>query len=187
MGYDFQLDSSDTHEFAHECLQAVSANLRRNLRAMASTPSQPERQVPNKEDNKLHHASKALDVTQNAYKQLCTVKPLDIKVSSSDQVKTVSGILHLPQSYHLEHSDGDGGKKTAAILLSGASGGLVDPSSIHLSIADKVASLNCGILVLCLDYRYLARNKYCVPDVVAAMNYLQAGYSVSPFVLVRWS
>lgn len=185
-------------------LKQFQRNLRQNLQAMASTPSaltslsdrsstlsHSERQGPNKQDNKLQHAPKAFDVAKNAYKQLCTVKPLDIEVSSSDQVKTVSGILHLPQSYHWEHSDGGGtggaGGKTAAILLSGASGGLVGPSSIYLSIADKVASLNHGIPVLRLDYRYPARNKYCVPDVVAAMNYLQAGYAISRFVLVGWS
>ena len=99
--------------------------------------------------------------------------------------KTVAGILHVPQNYHREQSEGR--EKTAAILLSGAGGGLVGPSSVYLSIADKVASLNRGIPVLRLDYRYPARNKYCVPDVVAAMNYLQNGYAVSRFVLVGWS
>ena len=73
-------------------------NLRSNLRAMASTPSigtslsartptPVQRQPPNKQDGSLHHAPAASDVTEKAHKQLCSVKPLDIKVSSSDSVK----------------------------------------------------------------------------------------------------
>lgn len=61
------------------------------------------------------------------------------------------------------------------------------PSSIYLSIADKLASLKQGIPVMRLDYRYPARNKYCVADVQAAMKYLEAGYGISRFVLVGWS
>ena len=79
------------------------------------------------------------------------------------------------------------GKIPAAILLSGASGGLVGRSGIYLSMADKLANLNCGIPVMRMDYRYPARNKYCVPDLVAAMDYLQNRYAVSRFVLGGWS
>lgn len=156
-----------------------------SLSVRTSTPAQPERQRPNKQDGSLNHAPAASDVAKSAQKQLCTVRPLDIMVSSSDPIKTVAGILHVPQGYHQGQSEGH--EKTAAILLSGAGGGLVGPSSIYLSIADKLASLDRGIPVLRLDYRYPARTKYCVPDVVAAMNYLQNGYAVSRFVLVGWS
>ncbi|KAL9121067.1 MAG: hypothetical protein Q9187_002372 [Circinaria calcarea] len=54
-------------------------------------------------------------------------------------------------------------------------------------MADKLASLKRGIPVLRLDYRYPARNKYCVRDVESAMNYLEKSYAVSRFVLVGWS
>ena len=86
----------------------------------------------------------------------------------------------------MDGQDGRSGK-TAAILLSGAGGGVVGPSSMYLSIADKLASLNRGVPVMRLDYRYPARNKYCVRDVESAMNYLEKGYAVSRFVLVGWS
>lgn len=76
---------------------------------------------------------------------------------------------------------------TAAILLSGAGGGVVGPSSIYLSLADKLASLQYPIPALRLDYRYPARNKYCVRDVLAAMQQLEEQYGISRFVLVGWS
>ena len=63
--------------------------------------------------------------------------------------------------------------QTAAILLSGAGGGLVGPSSMYLGIATKLSILKQGIPVLRLDYRYPARNSYCVADVLAAMDYLE--------------
>ena len=78
-------------------------------------------------------------------------------------------------------------EKTAAILLSGAGGGVVGPSGIYLPIADKLALLNKGIPVMRLDYRVPAQNRYCVTDVKAAMDYLQNEYSVSRFVLTGWS
>jgi len=43
------------------------------------------------------------------------------------------------------------------------------------------------MLVLRLDYRYPARNKYCVPDVVAAIDHLQANFGIEHVVLVGWS
>lgn len=119
-----------------------------------------------------------------AQKQICKVKPLTIKVSDS-QGGAVPGILHLPRNHNREGIEERG--KTAAILLSGAGGGVVGPSSIYLSIAEKLASLDQGLPVIRLDYRYPARNKYCVSDVQAAMNYLENNLAVSHFVLVGWS
>ncbi|KAK8210318.1 hypothetical protein M8818_003486 [Zalaria obscura] len=110
------------------------------------------------------------------------VKPLEIKVEDGPD-GTVPGFLHVPHNYDSKSS----GDRTAAILLSGAGGGVVGPSSIYLSMADKLASLNKGIPALRLDYRFPARNRYCVRDVVAAMDYLQEGYAVRRFVLVGWS
>ncbi|KAI4112917.1 MAG: hypothetical protein LQ338_008256 [Usnochroma carphineum] len=119
---------------------------------------------------------------------------LTIKVTDSLD-GAVPGILHLPSSYD-HNSTPTGGKdgktppppqRTAAILLSGAGGGLVGPSSIYLGMATKLASLRQGIPTLRLDYRYPARNKYCVADVLAAMSHLENKYTISRFVLVGWS
>lgn len=115
---------------------------------------------------------------------ICDVKPLTIKVVDS-QDGAVPAFLHLPQNYQQGQSGAN--KRTAALLLSGAGGGVVGPSGIYLSIADKLASLNQGIPVMRLDYRFPARNKYCVSDVKAAMDYLESRYSVSRFVLTGWS
>lgn len=116
--------------------------------------------------------------------QPCNVKPLTLDVKDN-RPGSVAGFLHTPQNYRREQHEGR--EKTAAILLSGASGGVVGPSSIYLSIADKIASLKKGIPVMRLDYRYPARNAYCCHDVEKAMDYLQNGYGISRFVLVGWS
>lgn len=107
------------------------------------------------------------------------VKSFDLKVEDGID-GTVPAFLHLPES-HRNQQD------TAAILLSGAGGGVVGPSGIYISIADKLASLRNGLPVLRMDYRIPACNKYCVVDVLAAMDYLSSRYNVSRFVLVGWS
>ncbi|CAD0091660.1 unnamed protein product [Aureobasidium vineae] len=107
------------------------------------------------------------------------VNPLSIRVQDGTD-GTFPAFLHLPENYQNQQS-------TAAILLSGAGGGVVGPSSIYLSMADKLASLQHGLPVLRMDYRFPARNKCCVPDVLAAMDYLQAQHNVKRFVLIGWS
>ncbi|OAL36484.1 hypothetical protein AYO20_04100 [Fonsecaea nubica] len=74
-----------------------------------------------------------------------------------------------------------------AILLSGAGGGVVGPSSMYVSVGDKLASLRQGMPVLRLDYRYPAHDAPCVEDVTAAMDHLEEQYSIRRFVLVGWS
>jgi alpha/beta superfamily hydrolase len=133
----------------------------------------------------LKHAPGVSTLTKDAVKHVPNVEALQILVSSSDTVQRVSGFLHTPHGYRDEHTDSK--LKIAAILLSGAGGGVVGPSSIYLSIADKLAALDDGIPVMRLDYRYPARSRYCVPDVLAAMEYLQNELAVSRFVLVGWS
>ena len=120
-------------------------------------------------------AAKSLETQKT---QVCHVQALNLKIND-DRPGSVRGFLHVPQKPQRN--------PTAAILLSGASGGLVGPSSMYLSIADKITSLTSGIPVLRLDYRYPARNKYCVADVRGAMQYLEDNYAVSHFVLVGWS
>lgn len=153
--------------------------------SLSSTKQISNNQHPTKlsQYSGLEH-SPAVDKIISANKQLCTVKSLEIKVHD-EQDGTVSGFLHLPQNYRREQSEGR--EQTAALLLSGAGGGVAGPSSIYLSMGDKLASLRKGIPVLRMDYRFPARNKYCVPDVLAAMKYLENGYAISRFVLVGWS
>ena len=127
--------------------------------------------------------SSAQDAQPND-QRLCTVKRVSIKVGDS-RGGSVVGFLHLPADY--EAAKGNATNITAAILLSGARGGLEGPSSMYLGIGDKLASLDRGIPVLRLDYRFPARNKYCVQDVYAAMKMLETDYAVSKFVLVGWS
>ncbi|KAF2257451.1 alpha/beta-hydrolase [Trematosphaeria pertusa] len=110
----------------------------------------------------------------------CIVKPLTIKVDDGPD-GAVPGFLHLPPSTTASPSN------TAAILLSGAGGGVVGPSSIYLSLADKLASLKRPVPVLRLDYRFPARNRYCVRDVLAAMQQLEEQYQINKFVLIGWS
>src|SRR4051812_15727396 len=68
-----------------------------------------------------------------------TVKPLTIKVEDGPD-GAVPGFLHLPKDFTTTPSHA-----TAAILLSGAGGGVVGPSSIYLSMAEKLASLHTPV------------------------------------------
>jgi hypothetical protein len=111
----------------------------------------------------------------------CIVRPLTIEVKEGPD-DAVPGFLHLPLP-----SSATPASKTAAILLSGAGGGVVGPSSIYLSLADKLASLKQPVPALRLDYRYPARNQHCVRDVLAAMKELEESYQIKNFVLVGWS
>ncbi|KAF2277721.1 alpha/beta-hydrolase [Westerdykella ornata] len=135
-----------------------------------STPSQPPKlsDYPN-----LTHAPHTTHPTR--------VEPLTIKVSDGPD-GAVPAFLHLPIPSPTTSSS-----KTAAILLSGAGGGVTGPSSIYLSLAEKLASLHIPIPTLRLDYRYPARTKYCVRDVLAALNFLQSTHGLDRFVLVGWS
>ncbi|KAF2624266.1 alpha/beta-hydrolase [Macroventuria anomochaeta] len=111
----------------------------------------------------------------------CIVKPMSITVEDGPD-GAVPGFLHLPPT-----ASATPASNTAAILLSGAGGGIVGPSSIYLSLADKLASLKQPVPALRLDYRYPARNKYCVRDVLSAMDELEGSYGIKSFVLVGWS
>lgn len=66
---------------------------------------------------------------------------------------------------------------------------MAGPSAMYISMGDKLASPSTGhgIPVLRLDYRFPARNRYCVADTVAAMGYLEQRFAISRFVLVGWS
>jgi len=122
----------------------------------------------------------------------CDVKRLHIKVDDGPDGKVI-GFLHVPATNSIQPQQPP--NPTAAILLSGAGGGVVGPSSIYLSIADKLASLppssassaQTAMLALRLDYRYPARTKYCLADVRAAADHLEREHGVRRFVLVGWS
>jgi len=151
----------------------------------SATPSTSTSNANNyQKTSTLTHAALAKDVLQHADHRLCTVKPLSIEVEDS-RGGEVAGLLHLPSDY--EAAENTKRNNIAAILLSGAGGGVVGPSSIYLSMADKLASMRRGIPVLRLDYRYPARNEYCVRDVCAGMDMLQKDYGVGRFILVGWS
>ena len=97
----------------------------------------------------------------------CIVKAMTIKVDD-DSGGAVPAFLHLPPS-----EASTSASRVAAILLSGAGGGVVGPSSIYLSLADKLASLRTPIPSLRLDYRFPADNEYCDRDVLVAMDELE--------------
>ncbi|PKS12453.1 hypothetical protein jhhlp_000659 [Lomentospora prolificans] len=118
---------------------------------------------------------------KSATGQQATVEPLSIQV---DNDGLVPGFLHMPPSFTNPPTTHH---RTAAILLSGAGGGLTGPSSIYLSLACKLALLGDGIPTLRLDYRFPAHNKYCVEDVRATMKFLRDMYGLDKFVLVGWS
>ncbi|KAH6651972.1 Alpha/Beta hydrolase protein [Truncatella angustata] len=112
------------------------------------------------------------------------VEALSIKVEDTMD-GFVPGFLHMPQDFVPLPPRGH--HHTAAILLSGAGGGVAGPSSIYLSLAAKLAALGTSIPTLRLDYRYPARTTYCVDDVKAAIGYLQETYGIHRFVLIGWS
>jgi hypothetical protein len=135
-----------------------------------STPSEPSRLSDCLGLSHAPHSNKP-----------CIVKPMSIRVKDKRD-GYVPGFLHLPPT-----ASATPASNTAAILLSGAGGGIVGPSSIYLSLADKLASLKQPVPALRLDYRYPARGRYCVRDVLAAMEELESGYGIKKFVLVGWS
>lgn len=160
------------------------SNLRNNIANMSKPmTSNASLSVTTQISQKDHPAKllqySGLEYTIAAVKFPSIVKPFNLKVQDGID-GTVPAFLHLPENYQNQQS-------TAAILLSGAGGGVVGPSSIYLSMAHKLASLQQGLPVLRMDYRFPARNKYCVPDVLAAMNYLQTEHNISRFLLVGWS
>ncbi|KIX99269.1 uncharacterized protein Z520_04845 [Fonsecaea multimorphosa CBS 102226] len=128
--------------------------------------------------NVLEHATR-FGTLKQVQKSLCTTERLSVLVGGT----SVRGFLHLPAGYP-ENKDR---VAAAVILLSGAGGGVVGPSSIYVSIGDKLASLRRGMPVLRLDYRYPAHDTPCAEDVTAAMNHLEQKYSIRKFVLVGWS
>ncbi|KAJ9604642.1 hypothetical protein H2200_010756 [Cladophialophora chaetospira] len=96
---------------------------------------------------------------------------------------SVRGYIHLPAGY----ADNKNAVVAAAILLSGAGGGVTGPSGIYVSIGDKLSSLSQGIPVLRLDYRHPGHNDPCNEDMLSAMDFLEKKHSIRKFVLVGWS
>jgi dienelactone hydrolase len=148
----------------------------------SSKPHCNGRYIPKQNGPKHAPAAKAL---KKSNKRLCSVKVLRISSPKPDSEWFFPAYLHLPANYRREAAERH--DKTAVILMSGASGGVAGPSSIYISMADKIASLRRGIPVLRMDYRYPARSKYCVADVLAAMDFLQRALGIGRFVLVGWS
>lgn len=178
--------------------QQFITNARANLRFMmssdvtslsSSTPPPTHKNPPISSYRGLEQPPNLSNLKQTTQKTP-TVLPFSIPVKDPDFGGEVSAFLHLPPNYGQKTPSPDKGSdvQTAAILLSGAGGGLTGPSSIYLSMGAKLASLSRGIPVLRMDYRYPARNRPCCQDVLSAMSYLATKYpSISKFVLVGWS
>ncbi|KAL2850389.1 Alpha/Beta hydrolase protein [Aspergillus pseudodeflectus] len=110
------------------------------------------------------------------------VKAHHVKIQVHDPLDhEAPAILHEPRNYNASAVN-----NAAVVLISGAGGGVSGPSGIYPSLADKLALL-LGIPVVRLDYRVPARTQYCVPDVVAAMDYLEEKFESNNFVIVGWS
>jgi len=116
-----------------------------------------------------------------AEKPTPVVETLQIKVNDV-RGGSVPAYLHMSPDH-----DSTAPPSTAAILLSGAGGGVVGPSGIYLSMATKLAALSATVPTLRMDYRFPARNAACCEDVLAAMEYLGTAFGFSRFVLVGWS
>ena len=130
-------------------------------------------------DRVLEHSTN-FDSLKQEQRSICTVERLSIAVDGS----SLRGFLHIPGEYSKDNPDR---VSSAAILLSGAGGGVAGPASIYISMGDKLASLQRGIPVLRLDYRKPAQTEPCVKDVIAAMDFLDQEYSIGKFALVGWS
>ncbi|WWC94406.1 hypothetical protein V866_001248 [Kwoniella sp. B9012] len=161
-----------------------------STRDSLSTSSPPDQapSQPSKYPKSLEHAPRAIKPALGG----CQTDTLQIEVDDSQGGGSFVAFLHRPVSDPSSTtSSSTRNCHVGAILLSGAGGGVTGPSGIYLSIADKLASLPDGqaIPTLRMDYRYPARNKYCVPDVLSAMDWLQykSGLGLSHFVLGGWS
>ncbi len=155
--------------------------------AASFTPLEP---VQSPANEGLAHAPGQPSLAQSTGNK-CVVKEGSIEVNDRAG-GAVRAFLHLPATSHRQSETASdplraSPSQTAAILVSGAGGGVVGPSSIYLSIADKLASLRNGIPVMRLDYRFPARASYCAADLRAAMSYLSTTYQIEKFVLVGWS
>lgn len=112
------------------------------------------------------------------------IQPVSIDVDDAPDGAS-QGFLHLPPDLvSLVPADHH---RAAAILVSGAGGGVSGPGSVYLSMGCKLATPGAGIPVLRLEHRYPARNRYCAGDVRAAMDWLGDAYGLTRFVLVGWS
>jgi len=144
-----------------------------------TTPSVSE--IPKIAAYKAVSQPSSVAALEAAEKPTPVVEPLQIKVNDS-RGGFVPAYLHMSP----EH-DSTAPPSTAAILLSGAGGGVVGPSGIYLSMATKLAALSATVPTLRLDYRFPARDAACCEDVLAAMEYLGTAFGITRFVLIGWS
>ena len=160
-------------------LHRLTSHITRSMTSAMSSKPYPTRQYEGLE--RPPHISRL----EKASGRKATVEALNIDVQDGPD-GFVPGFLHLPPDFTAPAPNQHHHRK-AAILLSGAGGGVTGPSSIYLSLGCKLATLGTGIPTLGLDYRMPARNKPCIKDVKAGMQYLQDMYGLDKFVLVGWS
>ena len=85
----------------------------------------------------------------------------------------VRGILHAAD-----------GTRAAAVLVSGAGGGVAGPSGVYGDLAGRLRA--DGVTALCLDYRKPNDLPQCTHDLLAALDALGRG-GIERAVLVGWS
>lgn len=155
-----------------------------NTSSLSADGPKPSSMQPHSID-KYPNLRQPPDISRLVSKALFQAKVEALNKGNVDAKDFVPAFLHLlldfispaPDTHH----------HTATILISGAGGGVAGPSSIYLSMASKLASLGTGISTLRLIYRYPGRNRLCVSDVQASMDYLIKKHGLDRFVLVGWS
>ncbi|KAJ3029534.1 hypothetical protein HDV00_009547 [Rhizophlyctis rosea] len=103
--------------------------------------------------------------------------PIRVSIAVKDPLDhSVPGILHASSTP----------SRLCAMLVSGAGGGVSGPMGMYVSLATRLAS-TAGVHALRLDYREPARNQYCVPDVLTAIQWMKQNYGCEKFVLSGWT
>lgn len=158
-----------------------------SLSARSPTPENDHRPRPNQDDENLKHASKATATAHQTRRELRHSKGLEIKVPSAGSPSSTTAFIHTPQNYYREQAEGR--EKTATILVSSSEGGVLGPSSISLSLADKAreSQPRHHPSLRRLDHRFPAPN-YPLRRGRSGGDEgpPEQGYAVARFVLVGW-
>ncbi|GAA6027284.1 hypothetical protein JCM8097_002557 [Rhodosporidiobolus ruineniae] len=151
-----------------------------SLATSSPVPSKPSTPAP-QSGPAVEPPSVSLPKFAAAHKVPPSVQQVEFPIKDGDEYGGfASGLLHLP-------ADGQMPSKTAAILLSGAGGGVTGPSAMYVELAAKLPALEARIPVLRVSYRFPARTRPCVNDTRAAIRFLKQEHGVERFVLVGWS
>ncbi|KAI9007133.1 Alpha/Beta hydrolase protein [Gaertneriomyces semiglobifer] len=124
----------------------------------------------------VHHAETLNPLNPPHRTAIRLPAPCRVSIKVNDPLDhEVPGILHkAPQP-----------TTNCAILVSGAGGGVSGPMGMYVSLAARLAQV--GVHALRLDYREPARSRYCVPDVIAAIEWMMKTEGCTNFTLAGWS